>query len=279
MSKLKPMYHSNIWFEESESNDPFAAKNCYCHGYNVFEDILPKANWCEYLYLLFKGERPTKEKSLLLEKVAIAIANPGMRDESIRAAMNAGVGGSTAAASLIAAIGVGAGQYGGAREVYTLVEQWHALGTNLEKWQNFLVTPNETNTQIDIWPEYEHAPGFNPNGETCSLPVRQSLELFSTLSPSGALSWLKEFRAELENISNSPLSMSGLIACALFDLGMTAKQAEMLYLLLRLPGAAVHSLEQEKLGWKHFPFFGKETILTDDPEKPVKPSTGVLTNE
>tara|TARA_R110001583_G_scaffold47264_1_gene148075 strand:+ start:252 stop:1091 length:840 start_codon:yes stop_codon:yes gene_type:complete len=279
MSKLKPMYHSNIWFEEPEPNDPFAAKNCYCHGYNVFEEILPKASWCEYLYLLFKGERPTPEKSVLLEKVAMAIANPGMRDESVRAAMNAGVGGSTAASSLIAAIGVGAGQYGGAREIYTLVNQWQVLGTNLENWQSFLVSPNEVNSQIDIWPEYEHAPGFNPNGESCSTPIKQSLALFSTLSPSGALSWLEEFRIELEITTNSPLSMSGVIACALFDLGMTAKQAEMLYLLLRLPGAAVHSLEQEQLGWKHFPFFGKNTILTDDPEAIVKSSTGVLKNE
>ncbi len=278
MSQLKPKYHSSIWFEESEPNDPFSAKNCYSHGYNVFEDILPKASLCEYLYLLFKGDRPTPEKLTLLEKIAIAIANPGMRDESVRAAMNTGVGGSTAASSLIAAIGVGAGQYGGAREVYTLVNQWHVLGTNLEKWRSFLVSPNEVNSQIDIWPEYEHAPGFNPNGESCATPTKQCLALFSTISPFGALSWLNEFRAELEKTTNSPLSMSGVIACALFDLGMTAKQAEMLYLLLRLPGAAVHSLEQEQLGWKKFPFFGKNTVLTDDPDAIAKPSTGALKN-
>ena len=276
MSKKTPKYHSNIWFEESETIDPFAAKSSYCHGYNVFEEILPQASWSEYLYLLFKGRRPTEEESMLLEKVAIAIANPGMRDESVRAAMNAGVGGSTAASSLIAALGVGAGQYGGAREVYTLVEQWHVLGTNLDKWKSFLVSPNKANSQADIWSEYEHSPGFNPNGEVCATPIRQSLALFSRISPSGALPWLNEYRVKLESTAKSPLSMSGVIACALFDLGMTAKQAEMLYLLLRLPGAAVHSLEQEKFGWKNFPFFGKNTVLTDDPETNVKTSKGDL---
>jgi citrate synthase len=37
----------------------------------------------------------------------------------------------------------------------------------------------------------------------------------------------------------------------------------MLYLLLRLPGAAVHALEQRDGGYKNFPFFSVE--LENDP--------------
>ena len=43
----------------------------------------------------------------------------------------------------------------------------------------------------------------------------------------------------------------------------------MLFLLLRLPGAAVHALEQKKLGWRKYPFFGDGLTLTNDPG-PVK---------
>ena len=39
----------------------------------------------------------------------------------------------------------------------------------------------------------------------------------------------------------------------------------MLYLMLRLPGAAVHALEQEKLGWRRYPFFNDGLKLTNDP--------------
>lgn len=39
----------------------------------------------------------------------------------------------------------------------------------------------------------------------------------------------------------------------------------MLFLLLRLPGAAAHSLEQKKLGWRKYPFFGDKLTLTVDP--------------
>ena len=59
--------------------------------------------------------------------------------------------------------------------------------------------------------------------------------------------------------------MTGVAAAALFDLGFTAEQAEMLFLLLRLPGAAAHALEQQALGWRKFPFIGSRVELEDDP--------------
>lgn len=261
----KPNYQSSIWFEEPEQNNPFAAKNSYCYGYNIYNEVLPRASLSEYWFLLFTGERPTSSQARLLEKIAITIANPGMRDESIRAAMNAGVGGSTAAASLIAALGVGAGQYGGAREVFTLVDQWHKLGLDLDAWKAFLSAPNQADKRIDIWPEYEHAPGFDPNGNTCPTTIVQSLNYLAELHPNGAIHWLQKNRTEFEAMFNYPLAMTGVIASAIFDLGLSAKKAEMLYLILRLPGAAIHALEQESLGWKKFPFFGQNTTLTDDP--------------
>ncbi len=49
--------------------------------------------------------------------------------------------------------------------------------------------------------------------------------------------------------------MSGVAAAAFRDLGLNAEQGEMLYLLLRLPGAAAHALEQKQVGFKRFPFF------------------------
>ena len=97
--------------------------------------MLGKASWVEYLYLLFKLEKPTKEQAKLLETIAVAIANPGIRDHSVQAAMNAGVGGSTAASTLMAALAVGAGQYGGAREVYLLLKIWEQCGYDIEAWK------------------------------------------------------------------------------------------------------------------------------------------------
>jgi citrate synthase len=57
--------------------------------------------------------------------------------------------------------------------------------------------------------------------------------------------------------------MTGVAAAALLDLGFTPDQGEMLHLLLRLPGAAAHALEQKEQGHKSFPFFALD--LQDDP--------------
>src|SRR5699024_1033096 len=101
MNKKREVIHSQIWEEIPERDNPFTAAVCYCSGYDVYGDLLDKASWIEYLYLLFKQERPTSAQAKLLEGLAIAVANLGPRDHSIRAAMCAGVGGSTDASCLM----------------------------------------------------------------------------------------------------------------------------------------------------------------------------------
>jgi citrate synthase len=59
----------------------------------------------------------------------------------------------------------------------------------------------------------------------------------------------------MERAAGHPLAMTGVAAAALADLGFTPGSGEMLYLLLRLPGAAAHAIEQAELGHKRFPFY------------------------
>ncbi|MDO8932399.1 MAG: hypothetical protein Q7U97_08405, partial [Rhodocyclaceae bacterium] len=75
------------------------------------------------------------------------------------------------------------------------------------------------------------------------------------LSPAPRLAWLEANREALEAAAGHPLSMSGVAAAAFADLGFIPEQGEMLHLLLRLPGAAAHALEQRHHGYKKFPFF------------------------
>lgn len=271
MSETPPVFYSDIWEEEPELDNPFEAKTCHCHGYDVYGDLLGKASWIEYLYLMFKGERPSNSQAQLLESLAVAFANRGPRDSSVRAAMNGGVGGSVAAGSLMAALAVGAGQYGGAHEVYIAVNLWRQCGKDVSAWKEGIEAVL-ADKDVDIWLPIEHAPGFDPNGLTCPTPVLKTLSLLSQYSDDGALSWLKDNRELLEGVTGIPLSMTGVAAAALFDLEFTAEQAEMLFLLFRLPGAAVHALEQQKQGWRKFPFVGDMIHLDNDPGSMVTPS-------
>jgi citrate synthase len=246
---------TSIWQEEAEPDNPFAAAVCRCRGYDVYGDVIRKATFIEYLFLLFFGERPSAEQAQVLEKLAIALANPGPRDAAVHAAMSAGVGGSPAASMLMAALGVGAGNLGGGREVRVAIDAWERLGCDLSGWQTFLKPPPPQPERADIWAPMEHAPGFDPHGTRCATPVLQTLDLLSAIGAGPHLRWLRERRPAMEIAAKAPLAISGVAAAACRDLGLGAEQGEMLYLLLRLPGAAVHALEQKQLGFKRFPFF------------------------
>ena len=264
MTKPQERITTKIWFEEAEIDNPFAAKTSYCSGYDVYGDLLGKISWAEYIYLLFKLEKPASWQSALIESVAIAIANPGPRDLSVRAAMNGGVGGSTAASCLMAALAPGAGKNGGAREVYQVMRLWQQCKYDLSLWQQKL-TNYEDEQAVEVWPASEHSPGFDPYGASCATTVLQTLDHLTNIYSEGALAYLSTNRIQLEQFANCPLGMTGVIAAAFTDLDLSDEQAEMLFLILRLPGAAVHSLEQKKLGWRKYPFFGDGLTLTNDP--------------
>ncbi len=253
--------HTRIWLEEPEADNPFAAKAAYCHGYDVYGEMLGQTRWVEMLYLLVRGERPTTAQADLLEMLAVAIANPGPRDPAIHAAMCGAVGGSPAASCLMAALGVGAGHLSGSREVFLAMEAWSQCATDLGAWQRHLTTPPVASASI--WPTPEHPSGFDPHGMSTASTVKQTLSCLAKISHGPLLPWLQKNLAALETCTGLPLAMSGVAAAVFTELSFTPAQGEMLYLLLRLPGAAAHALEQSQYGHKKFPFFDIE--LENDP--------------
>jgi citrate synthase len=256
----KDIIHSRLWEEEATDDDPFTAQACFCSGYDVYGEVLEHATYPEYLYLLFRGDRPLPQFARALEILAIAIANPGPRDPSAHAAMCAGVSGSPGAAVLMAALASGAGVSGGAREVFLCMHLWATCGRSPQAWQQALLAPPPTGKKMEVWPAAEHPPGFSPYARSCSAPVRQTLAALALHLPDGNTAWLNEHRSAMEDASGRPLAMTGVIAATLGDLGFAPATGEMLTLLLRLPGAAAHALEQGESGFRRFPFFSLDIV-------------------
>jgi citrate synthase len=258
------VYHSAIWQELAEQDNPFAIRTAYCHGYNVYEDILAKSTWIEALWLMFMGDKPTTQQKLLLEKLAILLMFTSMRDASNRAAMNSGVSGATHAASLMAALAIGSGQYGGAREVYLLVQRWQKTGLNIQLFLTELLEDtleDVKSAEADIWHPIEHPLGFDVHTPSCPTSLCQALDTLLEIKQDGALNLLKKHQYELQKKLSGSLSLTGVVAAAFYDLGLSPSQAEMLFLMLRLPSSAVFALEQKQLGWRNFPFFGHQIHL------------------
>lgn len=252
MSDEAHVVRSRIWQEEPEPNNPYAARAAYCRGFDVFGEMLGNSRWVEILYLLFREEPPVAAEADLLEAVAVALANPGPRDPSVHAAMCGGVCGSTAASSLMAALAVGAGGLGGSREVFRVMQGWAECGLSVDSWRAWMAPMSSP--PASAWPAPEHPPGFDPNGVSTATTVRQTLECLARLSPGPRLAWLEQNLAAMEAAAGLPIALSGVVAAAFSDLNFDPEQGEMLYLLMRLPGAAAHALEQRPLGYKKFPF-------------------------
>ncbi|MBV8035119.1 citryl-CoA lyase [Roseateles sp.] len=261
MTVPRERVRTRIWREEAEPDNAFATRSALCHGYDVYGEMLGRARWVEMLFLLFRGEAPAPAGAALLDDLALALANPGPRDPSVHAAMCAGTGGSTAAASLMAALAVGAGRQGGAREVFHAMQLWQRCGTDLALW--VLALQERGEAVAGIWPDGDHPAGFDAHAQRMAALALQTLVHLAASPASRRLAWLAGQRPALEAAAMAPLAMTGVAAAALADLGFTPEQGEMLYLLLRLPGAAAHALEQRALGPKQFPFF--ELDLLNDP--------------
>lgn len=265
MSAEIPPIHTRIWREEAEANNPYATRAAYCRGYNVFGQMVGQARWVEMLALLFRDQLPSTATLDMLEALAVALANPGPRDPSIHAAMCGGVGESTAAATLISALAVGAGRYGGARDVFAAMTAWQACADDFEQWLKHI--KETAQAEIDIWPTAEHVAGFDPHGVSTATIVLQLLSALVAIGESSEaaprLAWLQQHRQQVETAIGIPLDITGVAAAALADIGFSPAEGEMLFLILRLPGAAAHALEQTTYGFKRFPFYPVE--LSDDP--------------
>jgi citrate synthase len=257
---------SRIWLEEPEADNPFATRAAFCHGYDVYGEMVGSARWADMIHLLFQGEAPSPTASAALDILAVALANPGPREPSVHASMCGGVGGSVAAASLMAALAVGAGSLGGAREVALAMVAWQACGKDVEAWRaHFTHRPSEA---ASVWTSAAHPVGFDPHGVSTSTPVRQTLERLSALDPTSRSKWLFDHLAAIEMAAGHPLALTGVAAAALADLGFSPEAGEMLILLLRLPGAAAHALEQAGFGHKRFPWY--EIDLEASAESPAR---------
>ncbi|TFW11535.1 citryl-CoA lyase [Massilia arenosa] len=245
--------HTRIWREEPEPGNDFATRAAYVRGYDVYGQMLGRASWIQMLVLLLRDELPSSEQLQALETLAVGLANPGPRDPSVHAAMCGGVGGSAAAASLMAALAVGAGRTGGARDVLDAIRMWSDCGMSVDAWQ--ANGGPRASDPVEAFPDREHTPGFDPNGTVTPTVVRQLLAAVASGAQTPRTTWLHANLDALTHAIGKPLAMSGVAAALFADLGFTGPEGEMLFLLLRLPGAAAHALEQQHHGYRRFPFY------------------------
>ena len=230
---------TSIWHEIPSKHNPYIASSCQLHGYDILQ-LMKLGNYLDIIYLLFRGELPTKDQSLLLEVLMIACINPGPRHPATRATMNAGVSKANYEHILPIGLMVLGGSIDGSAEV--------------EQAMNFLA---ENNTQdpgnlakkllkenITSQGDVHIAPGFGSYYGEVNIMAAELADYLLELDGAGKyLKWGQQF---VNLLSNKQLGWlpTGIVAAALADLGFGAREAAGMFQIMSAPGLLAHGLEQ-----------------------------------
>lgn len=256
MNKQKPSrpiadkIKTKIWFDiPSNGKDRFFSEKSLCHGYDFYNDLLGRLSWTELLFLLLKGDVPSKKQSAVLNLVMSSIINPGPRDWSTQAAMTSAVTRTTVGNALLTGLAVLQGRYNGALNVEKAMEMFSdgiklLAKTDLKKLPGLLGK------------RYPDLPGY---GLYYTRQDARAKRLIQLIKQNNFASKNLDFAIELEkNLAKNKkiwLTLTGAVSAIFLDLGFTPQEGHGVFLISAAPGLLAHLIEQRKGSWNTYPFY------------------------
>lgn len=252
---------TRIWLEQPAPDNPYNAAAAFCHGYDLRE-LLAGCSYWEYVYLLFTGRRCAADQRDLLEKLGIALANPGPRHPATRAVIAAAVSKTDPANVLPLGLNVLAGAHLGATECADAMRFLKRMSRRdpLEEARNRSADPDAT-TEGDRHP----APGFGTRfGGIDHLAGTLAASLAQAPGAGAVLAWAQRFAQELQRQGCGGWLMPGLAAAAFLDLGFHPKWGPGLFQWLSAPGLLAHAVEMSNQPLTALPFIDDSRYFIDD---------------
>jgi len=247
---------TRIWYEEPSKDNPYIAENNLCHGYDILE-LAKKRSFVDTLYLLFRGELPSKEDSIILEHLMIALINPGPRHPATQSAMNAGVGKTDPAHILPIGLTILGGEYSGASEVEPCMR---FLRKNRKRPVNEVVDKllKEKASDDDFL-----TPGFGSKFGSIEIMTQKFVDQILYLNKDQqTLYWANEFSKKM-NAYNVGWLPTGLAAAVFSDLGFQPRTCIGLFQLLSAPGLLAHGMELANKPVTAMPFISDENYVIE----------------
>lgn len=253
---------TRIWSEKASSNNPYIAESCLCHGYDLFE-LLEKRSFIDVIFLLLRGELPSKEQSKLLESLMIGLINPGPRHPATRAAMHTGVGKTDISHILPISLSLLSGTHLGGSEV---CNSMRFLNKNNQKDPEDVVSSLINNSMPPNNGDVHIAPGFGTRfGSIDSVPRNLAHKLTTLPSSSRSLEWGQAFSEALEQHGYSWLN-TGVAAAVFSDLGFHPRAGSGLFQIASAPGLLAHGLEMSNKPITAMPFIDNEHYIIEGNE-------------
>ncbi len=264
----------------SEAN-PFVAEKTLWHGYDA-EKLSANYDWTVMLFLMSQGELPTPEQNHLLNRVMASLANPGPRDAAVRAAMNCGVGKTPLATILTTGLTVRGGMAEGSMHVevamrllYGQMAGADCLSTgDKETYAKQLVSSYRTHWQEHKDDEVvslpETPPGFGLYYGERDLRAVKLLKIIKD-NCGNYLQLALEIEGFLSQQNDAAyLTMPGVVAALLCDLGFSPEHGAGIFLVAAVPGIFAHGVEQLPRSWNEYPFWADSAYYNYEGPVPTK---------
>ncbi len=250
---------TSIWREFPTDDNPYIAERCLCHGYDLLQ-LLRTRSFVDVLYLLLKGELPTHEQRVLLEKLMIALCNPGPRHPATRAGMNAAVSKTYVEELLPVGLLALSGSHLGAGEVQ---ESMRFLRRHWRRQAEELVDTLVRDQGESVDGDLHIVPGFGSYfGGVDRMAAQLAAEIAGSPGAGRALAWGTEFSRALGQRGMGWLP-TGLAAAVFLDLGIHPRMGPGLFQLISAPGLLAHSAEMASKPMTAMPFLPNDRYIDE----------------
>ncbi|MBK5957990.1 citryl-CoA lyase [Rhodoplanes elegans] len=233
-------------------------------GYAI-EDLIGRVGFAEMVYLLTRGELPSKPAAKLLEAAMVAAVDHGPQAPSIaiaRMAMTCGVGINNAMASATNVLG---DVHGGAGE--QCVELFNAVAARLPEGARDAATVDAEMITKAVTEEIEalaargikHVPGFGHRFHHLDPRAPRILALVDAAAAEGAVSGLfaaigrtvEDVIAARRGGKRVPMNIDGATGVVFAELGFPPPLCRGLFVLSRSVGCLAHAWEESQSDYRN----------------------------
>lgn len=209
-------------------------------GYSI-TDIMEKLSYAEAVYLILKGELPSKAEAELMNAILVASIDHGATPPSVLGARTVMSGGNSLNAAIAGGVLVIGDTHGGAIEQSAqIMQEWATKGDDVDKIASDLVDWLKESKR--------RMPGF---GHRLHNVDPRTAKLFSIAERHGYKGKHIDLCKAIEKAladklgKQLPINVDGAIAAVISDMGFDWRLGKGFFIISRVPGLVAHAYEEK----------------------------------
>jgi len=208
-------------------------------GYDI-ADIMENLSYAETVYLILKGDLPSKAEAALMNAILVASVDHGASPPSVLGTRTVMSGGNSLNAAIAGGVLVIGDTHGGA------IEQSARI---MQEWANKEGEPKDLASQLVDWlkTEKKRMPGF---GHRLHKVDPRTGKLFDIADRHGYRGRHIELCQAIEKAlaektgRELPINVDGAIAAVISDMGFDWRLGKGFFIISRVPGLLAHAYEE-----------------------------------